>query len=171
MSNSQPTFDVHATRTFPVSVEAVFAAWTEGDLVKQWWGPLGFTCPMAEMDVRSGGVSVVAMRAPAEFGGAVMYNTWTYTKVDPPNRLEYDMRFSTPEGQPISPASAGIPGGVPDFVPHVVLFDRLDDHRSRVSVTESGYTAHDARAMSLAGLEECLDKLAVLLGTGSTANT
>ena len=163
MSSSGPTFDVRATREFPVSVESAYAAWTEEDLVKQWWGPLGFSCPVAAMDVRSGGVSVVGMRAPAEFGGVEMYNTWTYTLVDPPDRLEYDMRFSTADGQPISPADAGIPGGVPDAVPHVVTFERLDDLRSQVSVTEYGYTAQDARDMSQAGLEECLDKLASLL--------
>ena len=163
MRDSDRTFEVRGTRVFTVPVEAAYAAWTESDLVQQWWGPHGFTCPVAEMDVRRGGVSLVAMRAPAEFGGAEMYNTWTYTFVDPPNRLDYDMRFSTSDRQTISPADAGIPGGVPDAVPHIVTFERLDENRSQVSITEYGYTSAEARDMSQGGLDECLDKLSVLL--------
>ena len=168
MSSSHPTFEVRSTRVFPVPVEAAYAAWTEPSVVKQWWGPAGFTCPVADLDVRSGGVSLIAMRAPAEFGGAEMYNTWTYTLVDPPNRLEYEMRFSTADGRNISPADAGIPGGVPDAVPHVVTFERLEDSHSQVSVTEYGYTDQGARDMSQAGLDECLDKLARLFNEDNT---
>ena len=168
MSRPQPTFEVRATRVFPVPVEAAYAAWTEPDRVKQWWGPTGFTCPVAALDVRSGGVSLVAMRAPADTGGGTMYNTWGYTLVDPPNRLEYQMRFADADGRTISPADAGIPGGVPDAVPHVVTFEPLDDHRSRVSVTEYGYTDQQARDMSQAGLDQCLDKLYQLLSDPET---
>lgn len=165
MQNSERTLEVRGTRVFTVPVESAFAAWTESDLVRQWWGPHGFTCPVAEMDVRKDGVSLVAMRAPAEFGGADMYNTWTYTVVDPPRRLEYDMRFATADGRPITPADAGIPDGVPDSVPHIVTFERLDENRSQVSVTEYGYTSAEARDMSQGGLNECLDKLSSLLNT------
>jgi uncharacterized protein YndB with AHSA1/START domain len=165
MNESQQTLEVQSTREFPVPLESLWAAWTVSDLVRQWWGPVGFTCPVADLDVRPGGVSLVGMRAPAEYGGADMYNTWTYTVVDPPNRLEYEMRFSTADRATISPADAGIPPGVPDAVPHVVTFERLDADRSRVTVTEYGYTVRDARDMSQAGLDQCLDKLAGVLGT------
>lgn len=66
------SLEVHASRSFPVPVERAYAAWTEPDLVRQWWGPAGFTCPVARMDVREGGVSLLAMRAPVEYGGADM---------------------------------------------------------------------------------------------------
>lgn len=51
---------------------------------------------------------------------ATLYNTWTYTAVDAPNRLEYELRFADAEGRSIRPAGAGIPAGVPAAVPHVV---------------------------------------------------
>lgn len=168
MSAPQPTLEVRAARVFPVPVEVAYAAWTESDLVKQWWGPAGFTCPVAAMDVRGGGVSLVAMRAPAEFGGGDMYNTWTYTRVDPPNRLEYEMRFAAADGRSLTPADAGIPGGVPDAVPHVVTIEQLDDHGSQVRVIEYGYTDQQARDMSQAGLDQCLDKLDRLLSGAET---
>jgi uncharacterized protein YndB with AHSA1/START domain len=62
------TFDVVVSRTFPVPPEQVWRAWSESELVKQWWGPTGWTCPVADVDLRVGGRTLVAMRAPAEFG-------------------------------------------------------------------------------------------------------
>ena len=38
---------------------------------------------MADVDLRVGGRTLVAMRAPAELGGGDMYSTWTYTEVAP----------------------------------------------------------------------------------------
>jgi uncharacterized protein YndB with AHSA1/START domain len=51
------------TRVFDAPVEQVWNAWRDSEIVKQWWGPLGFTCPVAEMDFREGGTSLVCMRA------------------------------------------------------------------------------------------------------------
>ncbi|HYN93364.1 MAG TPA: SRPBCC domain-containing protein [Pilimelia sp.] len=164
MSASTPqTFDVVARRTYPVPVEAVWAAWTTPELVSRWWGPAGFTCPLARLDVRAGGVSLLAMRAPQEYGGGETYNTWSYSVVEPTARLEYVLRFADPTGATISPADAGIPPGVPDAVPHVVTFTATADGGTDLSVTESGYPTQQARDMSRAGLDQCLDKLAVVL--------
>ena len=155
------TLDVSASREVDAPVDRLYAAFTEPVLVKKWWGPHGFTCPLANMDVRLGGVSLVAMQAPHQYGGHVTYNTWSYTEVEPEVRLEYDLRFATSEGLTISPAEAGIGAGVPEEVPHVVTFDRLGDERSRVTIVESGYTGVDERDMSELGLIQCLDKLEV----------
>ncbi|MCW6003357.1 SRPBCC domain-containing protein [Micromonospora sp. CPCC 205371] len=170
MSASAPqTLDVTARRTYPAPVEAVWAAWTESELIRRWWGPEGFTCPLARMDVRAGGVSLLAMQAPQRYGGGQTYNTWTYSVVEPMARLEYVMRFADPTGTTISPADAGIPFGVPDAVPHVVTFTPTADGSTELSITESGYTTAPARDMSQAGLDQCLDKLAVALA--DTAGT
>jgi len=63
------------TRVFDASVERVWKAWTDPEHVKGWWGPGGFTCPVARMDFHEGGKSLVCMRAPMEFGGQDMYST------------------------------------------------------------------------------------------------
>lgn len=160
------TFEVRARRELAHPAEAVYRAWTEPDLVRGWWGPTGFTCPVAQMDVRVGGTSLVAMRAPADYGGGDIFNTWTYSKVEPGSRLEYASRFATPEGKPMTPAEAGIPGDVPTVVPHVVVFEPVDEGRSSVMIIESGYPDQATRDMSAAGLEQCLDKLEQLLSSG-----
>jgi uncharacterized protein YndB with AHSA1/START domain len=153
------TLDVRADREVDVPLERLWDAFVEPQLVKLWWGPAGFSCPLANMDVRLGGVSLLGMKAPPEYGGGVTYTTWSYTDVDPGVRLEYDVRFSTSEGLTISPAEAGIGAGVPEEVPHVVTFDSLGPNRSRVSFLESGYTLLEQRDMSELRLVQCLDKL------------
>ena len=158
---------VTARRTYPAPVEAVWAAWTEPELIRRWWGPDGFTCPVARMDVRAGGVSLLAMQAPPEYGGGRTHNTWAYSVVEPAARLEYVMRFADEAGATISPADAGVPPGVPDAVPHVVTFTPAPGGGTELSITESGYPTPEARAMSQAGLDQCLDKLARVLAEPS----
>jgi uncharacterized protein YndB with AHSA1/START domain len=158
--------EVRTRRELAQPAEAVYRAWTEPDLVRGWWGPTGFTCPVAHMDVRVGGTSLVAMRAPADYGGGGIFNTWTYSTVEPGSRLEYASRFATSQGEPMSAAQAGIPGDVPTVVPHVVVFEPVDEARSSVMIIESGYPDQATRDMSAAGLEQCLDKLEQLLSSG-----
>jgi uncharacterized protein YndB with AHSA1/START domain len=151
------THDVVVTRALGAPPEQVWKAWTEPGYVLRWWGPTGFTACRADMDVREGGTSLVGMRAPAEYGGFEMYNTWTYRRVDPTGRLEFDLRFTDADGNP-----ADRPPGVPDVVPHVVTLDGLDGGRTALTVHESGYASAEARDLSAAGLHQCLDKMAAI---------
>jgi uncharacterized protein YndB with AHSA1/START domain len=153
------TFDVVVSRTFPVSAEQVWRAWKEPELVKQWWGPIGFSCPFADVDLRVGGRTLVAMRAPAEFGGGDMYSTWTYTEVIPHTRIAYVFNFADPHGNRLVPADLGMAPGVPDDGEHVVTFADLGDGQAKMTIAEHGYTTEDARDMSQAGLEQCVDKM------------
>ena len=167
-SSTERPLDVTARRTYPVPVDVVWAAWTKPELIRQWWGPEGFTCPLARMDVRAGGVSLLAMQAPQQYGGGRTFTTWTYREVEPMARLEYVVRFADPAGTTISPADAGIPPGVPDAVPHVVTFTPSAGGATELSITESGYTTPQARDMSQGGLDQCLDKLAAVLADSGT---
>jgi uncharacterized protein YndB with AHSA1/START domain/catechol 2,3-dioxygenase-like lactoylglutathione lyase family enzyme len=154
------THDLSVSRVLDAPVGQVWKAWTEPDHVMRWWGPTGFTSPLADMDVRVGGTSLVCMRAPAEYGGQDMYNTWTYRAVLPPERLEFDLRFTDADGAPLDEAS--IPPGVPSRVPHVVTLRPLEGGRTELTVREFGYATAEARDISRVGLEQCLDKLTVL---------
>lgn len=54
--------DIVVTRIFDASSQQVWNSWTESAEVMRWWGPSGFTSPLARMDVRVGGTSLVCMR-------------------------------------------------------------------------------------------------------------
>src|SRR5215472_3201453 len=44
--------------------EKLYRAWTEPALLRQWFAPLPWTTPHAELDVRPGGASKITMRSP-----------------------------------------------------------------------------------------------------------
>jgi len=52
------------TRIIDAPCEKVFRAWTEPELLKQWFAPLPWTTPIAETDVRPGGGNLIVMRGP-----------------------------------------------------------------------------------------------------------
>jgi uncharacterized protein YndB with AHSA1/START domain len=52
------------TRLIDAPRAAVYRAWTEPELLKQWFAPLPWTTPHAELDVRPGGASFFIMRSP-----------------------------------------------------------------------------------------------------------
>ena len=161
---TQPTQrNVVVTRIFDAPVEQVWKAWVDPEMVMQWWGPTGFTCPLARMDFREGGTSLVCMRAPKEFGGQDMYNTWTYSSIVPMERFEYVFRFSDKDGNTMDPVDVGMPPGIPRDGHHVVTFKDLSDSVTEMTVTEHGYTSDQVADMSKAGLEQCLDKMAASL--------
>ena len=145
------------TREFDAPVARVWRAWTETEDVKCWWGPEGFTAPIVAMDVRVGGTSLVCMRSP---DGQDFYNTWTYTLIEPEQRLEFVSRFSDAQGNAISPSDAGLPPEIPAEVPHVITFKVLDGDRTEVTVVEQGYRNEWVVEMSKTGMEQCLDKMA-----------
>ena len=66
-TNEDPTStdrDLVLTRIINAPPEKVFRAWTESELLKQWFAPLPYTTPVAETDVRPGGSSLIVMRDP-----------------------------------------------------------------------------------------------------------
>lgn len=59
-----PDRDLVLTRIIDAPREKVFKAWTDADLLKQWFAPLPYTTPHAELDVRVGGSNLIVMRGP-----------------------------------------------------------------------------------------------------------
>jgi uncharacterized protein YndB with AHSA1/START domain len=158
-TRSEQKLNVEVTRVLDAPVEQVWKAWSEPAYVMQWWGPAGFTSPSAELDFREGGTSLVCMRAPAEFGGQDMYNTWTYRKIEPYRYIEFILHFSDPHKNPLDPAQMGMEPGIPNGVRHVITFTPTADNRTEMTITEYGYTTQQAHDLSKMGLEQCLDKM------------
>ena len=56
--------DLVLMRVIDAPREKLFKAWTDPELLKQWFAPLPWTTPRVEIDVRPGGSSLVVMRGP-----------------------------------------------------------------------------------------------------------
>ena len=147
------------TRAFDAPVEQVWKAWTDSEMVKKWWGPEGFSCPVARMDVREGGTSLVCMRAPKEFGGQDMFSTWTYTKIVAMREIEYLHHFADKDGNRMDPAQQGLPPEMPKEVRNLVSFQAVDDSKTEITVTEYDWPVGQMMEMSKMGMEQCLEKM------------
>ncbi|MGW2095927.1 SRPBCC family protein [Promicromonospora sukumoe] len=156
------TFDVDVTRDLDGPADRAWAAWSTPEGLRSWWGPGPFTCPAAEVDLRVGGRALVAMRAPAEYGGGDQWSTWDFSLVEPVRRIEYTFRFSDADGAPQDPPMPGVPAEGR----HEVEITDLGGGRSRIHMVEHGYTTAEVRDMSREGLEACLDKMAAYVADG-----
>ena len=88
------------TRVFDAPAERVWEAWTVPEQVMRWWGPEGFTAPVARIDFREGGMSLVCMRSPE---GQDFYNTWEYRKIMPIELIEFIQNFADKDGKKADP--------------------------------------------------------------------
>jgi acetyl esterase/lipase/uncharacterized protein YndB with AHSA1/START domain len=152
------TKEMSLTRVFDAPVSEVWKYWTEGDKLMKWWGPKGFTSPIARMDVREGSASFVCMRPPPEYGGQDMCNTWAYKKIVPEKEIEFVMTFANMDGKELDPRTLGLPVGMPREVRHVITFRDLGG-KTELTVTEFGYTSEEVVEISRVGLGQCLDKM------------
>lgn len=161
------THDLVFTRQFDASVNQIWKTWSESEYVKQWWGPNGFTAPVADMDFRVGGTSFVCMHSP-DWG--TLCNTWTYTKIVPMERIEFTLRWADEEGNIVSPAEAGVQPDLPDKVPHEITIKDLGNGQTELTVSEFGYATDEMVQMSKAGLEQTLDKMAAIFEEENKGN-
>ncbi len=81
------THSLRITRTFQAPRGTVFKAFTDPDILKQWWGPQGFTTPAVAVDLRVGGEFRYSIRR--EDTGELMHFHGRYLEVDPPQKLSY----------------------------------------------------------------------------------
>jgi uncharacterized protein YndB with AHSA1/START domain len=78
--------EIIISRVFDASRELVWEAWTNPKHIAQWWGPIGFTTTIAEMDVRVGGVFNQVMHGP---DGTDYPNKSVFTEVVKPERIVF----------------------------------------------------------------------------------
>lgn len=65
-----PDTDLELVREVPVAPELVWRAWTEPELMKQWFTPKPWQTTHVEIDLRPGGIFLTEMRGPeGEEGG------------------------------------------------------------------------------------------------------
>ncbi len=73
-------------RIFDAPPEKVYRAWTEPELLRQWFAPLPWTTPHAELNVRPGGANRITMRSPE---GVDFPNSGVYLEVVRNERLVF----------------------------------------------------------------------------------
>ncbi|MBX9738537.1 MAG: SRPBCC family protein [Beijerinckiaceae bacterium] len=142
------------TRIIDVAPEKLYRAWTEPELLKQWFTPRPFTTPVVEIDVRPGGSSYILMRGP---DGVEFPNRGIYLEVEPNRRLVFTDAFT----------SAWQPSEKP-FMTGVITFEDLGG-KTRYTAIARHWSIADREAHEQMGFHEgwgkATDQLAALTAT------
>src|SRR6187549_1794628 len=59
-----PNKKLSVVRTFDASLERVWKAWTDSEILDQWWAPKPYRAVTKKMDFREGGFWLYAMTGP-----------------------------------------------------------------------------------------------------------
>lgn len=142
-------------RTFDAPIDLIWQLWTQPEHFKSWYGPQGFTIPVAEMDVRVGGKRLICMSSPD--GSMKMWTTGTYTEISPNTRLGYTESMADENGNVVPPPSD-------DFPETTEVTVQLEDlgGQTKMTMTHAGVPAGSPGA---SGWEQAFSKLATHIET------
>ena len=155
MSESTAAKDaVVIERTFEAPADLIWQMWTDPEHFKKWYGPKGFTVPVADMDLRVGGKRLVCMSSPD--GSMKMWTVGEYTDIVPNERLVYTESPSDKDGHVVSPTAMGMPEGYPMTTEITVLLEESGG-RTKMTMTHAGVPAESGAG---GGWEQAFDKLA-----------
>ncbi len=137
------------TRIFDAPRELVWKAWTDPKLLARWWGPMWFTNPVCEVDLRPGGAILIHMRGP---DGVVYPMKGVFHEIVEPERLVFTS--SSVEGKGDTTLLETI---------NTVTFAELDG-KTRLTLHAVVVKSTPEAAWMLAGMDEgwntSLDRLA-----------
>jgi uncharacterized protein YndB with AHSA1/START domain len=140
------------TRLIDAPREKVFKAWTDAELLKQWFAPLPWTTPVVEVDVRPGGSSMFVMRDP---DGNDYPNKGVYLEVVENEKLVFTDAFT----------EAWQPSEKPFFTGVLTFED--EGGKTRYTARARHWTKEDRDAHEKMGFHEgwgqCTDQLEALL--------
>jgi uncharacterized protein YndB with AHSA1/START domain len=140
------------TRIIDAPREKLFKAWTDAELLKQWFAPLPFTTPVAELDVRPGGTSRIVMR---DADGNDYPNQGVYLEVVKNERLVFTDAYT----------EAWKPSGKP-FMTGIITFED-EGGKTRYTARVRHWTVEARETHEKMGFHEgwgqCTDQLAALV--------
>jgi uncharacterized protein YndB with AHSA1/START domain len=142
------------TRVIDAPPAPVFKAWTDPELLKQWFAPKPWTTPEAELDVRPGGASLIVMRDP---DGKDFPNRGVFLEVVPNQRLVFTDAYTE--------------GWQPSEKPFFTAILTFEDVGGKTKYTACArhWTAADREAHEKMGFHEgwgqCADQLATVAAT------
>jgi uncharacterized protein YndB with AHSA1/START domain len=155
MSSETARHELVLMREIDAPREKIFRAWTDPELLKQWFCPKPWGVSHAELDVRTGGSSVIVMTGP---NGEVVDNRGVYLEVVPNEKIVFTDAFKT----------AWIPSEKP-FMTGIVLLEPLGDGRTKYTAMARHWTEEDKKTHEAMGFHEgwgaATDQLAALVAT------
>jgi uncharacterized protein YndB with AHSA1/START domain len=148
--------DLVLTRIVDAPHEKLYRCWTEPELLKQWFAPLPYTTPVAEIDVRAGGESFIVMRGP---DGKDMPIRSVYLEVVPNQRIVGTSAFT----RAWQPADKSF---MPFMMTMILTFEDAGGGKTRYTALVRHWSVADREAHEKMGFHQgwgqCTDQLAAL---------
>lgn len=145
--------ELELTRTFDAPREKLFRAWTDPELVVQWFSPKPWTTVRAELDVRPGGGSLIVMADPE---GNEYPNPGLFLDV-----VENEKIITTDAFGP-----GYVPAGKP-FMTLILTFEDAGNGKTNYKARVLHWNAEDCKAHEAMGFHEgwsiCTEQLAELV--------
>ncbi|HEX6956343.1 MAG TPA: SRPBCC family protein [Ferrovibrio sp.] len=141
------------TRIIDAPRETVFRAWSDPELMQQWFAPKPYKAIRVEVDQRPGGASLIVMQGP---DGVEIPCPGIYPEVVPNERLVFTDAYN----------KAWEPAAKP-FMTAIVTFEAAGAGKTRYHVRCLHWTAEDCAAHEQmgfhAGWAQCAEQLAELV--------
>ena len=144
---------LRVSRTFDAPRERVFAAWTNPDHLRDWFGPPGVTNTICELDVRPGGAW--RLMGKSERGSHAV--SGKYIDVKPPERLSFTWAWHT-DGDFAKPR---------EHETTVTLMFKELGQRTEMTIVHGRFRDSTGVANHNRGWTGSFDKLAAFLGRAS----
>lgn len=116
-------------RILDAPCEKLYQAWTEPELVKQWFTPKPWITSGAELDVRAGGASLITMRSP---DGKEYPNPGVFLEVIPNRKIVATDAFT----------KAWEPSAKP-FMTSVITFEDLGNGKTKYTARALHWSIED----------------------------
>lgn len=135
-------------RVFDAPQELVFEVFSDGEHLKQWWGPRGWETTVSNMDFRPGGSWHYCMtcmdKNQGDFYGMESWGKSVYHEIEEPTKIVYTDYFSDAEGN----TSEELPASTT-----TMTFEELDGRTKIVSRTVY-QSADELKKVLEMGMEE-----------------
>lgn len=162
-TNSAPEWAV-IERTLDAPIDLIWQMWTEAEHFQKWYGPMGASIPVANMDVQVGGSRLICMEMTTPNGPMQMWFTGAYREITPKTRLVYTDQMADENGNAKSAADMGMPDGHPMETEVVVELEDLGG-TTKMVMTHVGVPAGSPGA---GGWAMAIDKLAELVSSADS---
>jgi len=132
--------ELSLVRVIDVPADKLFKCWTTAERMNEWFCPKPWYVSRAELDVRTGGSSLIVMNGP---NGEEVANPGIYLEVVPNKRIVFTDAFT----------SAWVPSQKP-FMVGVVEFEDLGDGTTRYTATARHWSVEDRKTHEQMGFQE-----------------
>ncbi len=139
MSDSEIKLAINKKINAPV--EKVYEAWTNPEMIKQWFGPGGMAIPNAAADVQVGGEYLIHMHDSDSGSDHIV--SGTYEEIIPNRKLVFNWKWKD---------------GV-DRTQVTVNFAAAEDNQTLLTLTHRGFSEEEFRDKHNQGWGACLEGL------------